>query len=132
MITDTQIFQIIAQGENSGVEFKREDVSADALAKEIVAFANSSGGVILLGVEDDSAIGGITHSHTKEEWVSNIVSNNVTPALDISSTMVEVEGKKVFHIEVPKGKDKPYQTNKYQFLIRIGSTNRVATQQQHH
>jgi ATP-dependent DNA helicase RecG len=128
LLGESQILQIIAQGENSGVEFKQDEVNPEALEKEIVAFANSNGGVILLGVEDDGRISGISNSQIKEEWVSNIVRNNVIPPLQVSSTIVEVAEKKVFLIEVPKGKDKPYQTNKFQFLIRIGSTNRVATQ----
>lgn len=127
MINESQILQIIAQGENSGVEFKRDDVNPEALAKEIVAFANSNGGVILLGVEDDGRISGISNSQIKEEWVSNIVRNNVIPPLDVVTKTVEIEGKTIYCINVPKGREKPYQTNKYQFLVRIGSTNRVAS-----
>ncbi|MDR3123170.1 MAG: putative DNA binding domain-containing protein, partial [Treponema sp.] len=49
----SELLEIIANGENSGVEFKRDDIKPEQLAREIVAFANAYGGRILLGVEDD-------------------------------------------------------------------------------
>lgn len=50
----------IANGENSGVEFKRDDdLRPEQLAKEVVALANFRGGRILIGVDDDGAVGGI-------------------------------------------------------------------------
>ena len=55
----TELLEIIANGENSGVEFKRDDVHPEQLAKEIVALVNFQGGRILLGVEDNGAILGL-------------------------------------------------------------------------
>jgi ATP-dependent DNA helicase RecG len=52
-MTRTELFEMIANGENSGVEFKRDDVRPEQLAKEVVALANLQGGRILLGVADD-------------------------------------------------------------------------------
>ena len=49
---------LLQQGENNAVEFKSAGVSPDGLAKEIVAFANTLGGSILMGVEDDGTISG--------------------------------------------------------------------------
>jgi len=49
----SQLLEIIANGENSGVEFKRDDLRPEQLAKEIVALLNVQGGQVLLGVEDD-------------------------------------------------------------------------------
>ncbi len=54
MLTD-----IIQQGENEAVEFKTADVHADSLAKELVAFPNSGGGTILIGVGDNGCVLGI-------------------------------------------------------------------------
>jgi len=52
----TELFEIIANGENSGVEFKRDDIRPEQLAKEVVALVNFQGGKILLGVDDDGSI----------------------------------------------------------------------------
>ena len=59
-ITRTDLLEIIHNGESSGVEFKRDVVQNDALAKELVAFSNFEGGMVLLGVEDDGSVSGIT------------------------------------------------------------------------
>jgi len=128
LIIAEKLNQLIAQGENLAVEFKREDVSPDSLAKEMVAFANAGGGSILIGVEDDGQISGIQNTKIDEAWAVNIARNNIIPALNITTSFAMVGEFNVLCIEVPKGKDKPYQTNKFQFLIRVGSTNRVATQ----
>lgn len=124
--------EIIQQGENEAVEFKTADVHADSLAKELVAFSNSGGGSIIIGVDDNGDILGIDPEWDGETWVANIARNNVIPAIDckIEYTAVILESnqnKKVLQITVPKGKDKPYQTNRSQYLVRVGSTNRVAS-----
>lgn len=119
---------LIAQGENQSLEFKSSEAHANSLAKEMVAFANTAGGVILLGVEDDGVISGLDDDKNYEEWVSNIARNNVIPALDLQIEQQLVGTQSVLYIEVSKGKEKPYQTQQNQFLTRVGSTNRTATQ----
>lgn len=69
----TELLEIIANGENSGVEFKRDDIRTEALAREIVAMANLRGGMVLLGVEDDGSISGIQREDL-ETWVMNVQS----------------------------------------------------------
>jgi ATP-dependent DNA helicase RecG len=124
------IQSLINQGENNAVEFNSAAVTSDSLAKEIVSFANTLGGSILIGVEDDGTITGITNAPQIEEWVANICRNNVVPPLNTTTTIEKVGHLDILHIQIPKGKDKPYQTNKNQFLIRVGSTNRVASPQE--
>lgn len=119
---------LIAQGENQSLEFKSAGVHANSLAREMVAFANTSGGVILLGVEDDGGVSGLPDDKNYEEWVSNIARNNVIPALDLMIEQHVIDTQAVLYVEIPKGPEKPYQTQQNQFLIRIGSTNRTASQ----
>jgi ATP-dependent DNA helicase RecG len=52
----TQLDELIHNGENSGVEFKRDVLQNHDLAKELVAFSNLAGGMVLLGVDDDGTI----------------------------------------------------------------------------
>jgi ATP-dependent DNA helicase RecG len=51
--------QVIDQGENASLEFKAADVHADSIANECVAFLNTRGGTILIGVADDKTIEGV-------------------------------------------------------------------------
>ena len=124
-----QIEQLIEQVENSAVEFKNSEVQPESLAREIVAFANSSGGTILIGVEDSGKITGVDQ-HQTETWVANIVRNNVIPAIAPQITEWELSQKKVLAIEVSRVLDKPYQTLDGKFWIRVGSTNRMATKEE--
>ena len=71
-----EIIHILEKGENSGVEFKSGDVKPENLAREFVSFANSNGGVILLGVEDDRKISGLQDEKNWEEWVMNFCRQN--------------------------------------------------------
>ncbi len=130
MVSKKDIIEILRQGENSGVEFKTADVKASSIAKEIVGFANTGGGVVLVGVNDSAKIIGIENISNAEEWIANICRENVIPAISCTIEIVYFQDKNILFVKVPKGKDKPYQTNKFRFLIRIGSTNRIATQQE--
>lgn len=127
-MTLTPLNTLIAQGENNALEFKSSQAHPDSLAREMVAFANSQGGIILLGVEDNGEVTGLPADKHYEEWVTNIARENVIPALDVIVTRHVHDQKQVLQIDVPKGRDKPYQTRQFQFLIRVGSTNRIATQ----
>lgn len=121
------INNLIAQGENEAIEFKSGEVRPESLASEMVAFSNSSGGSILLGVCDEGKILGFDREDG-EEWVANIARQNVIPSISPIITWVELDDQRVLLMQVPKGKDRPYQNQKHQFLVRVGSTNRVAIQ----
>ena len=126
-MNNKDVLEIIKQGENSAVEFKEKKIRTESLAKEIVAFANMNGGVILLGVDDLGKIVGIDpENFNYEEWVCNISRNNVSPSIVLEFSTMLIDNKYIGIITVPKGNDKPYQSQE-KFYIRIGSTNRVAT-----
>ena len=65
--------------------------------------------------------GGVTQGNIYEEALFNIKEA-------VELYLITLENKNIIAVSIPKGKDKPYQTLSNQFLIRIGSTNRVATQ----
>ena len=126
-MTPQELQTLIQQGENAAVEFKALPLRPEALAREMVAFANSAGGTILLGVADDGTVLGIDGSDQLEEWVMNIARTAVIPALTVTYETVAINATRVAVVAVPKGSDKPYQTGD-KYLMRVGSTNRVATQ----
>jgi ATP-dependent DNA helicase RecG len=69
----TDLAEMIHNGENSGVEFKRDDIVPERLARELAALLNLEGGHILLGVENDRTVSGLTREPEKaEEWVMEI------------------------------------------------------------
>lgn len=132
----TELLEIIANGENSRVEFKRDDDHPDSLAKEMAALLNLEGGTILLGVEDDGRITGLTRTRQKaEEWVMNIARQNLQPAIiPVWSSITMDDGKLVGIVELPADSPgKPYKArrgNAWVTYIRVGSTSREATREE--
>jgi ATP-dependent DNA helicase RecG len=130
----SELAQIIANGENSGVEFKRDDCRPEQLAREIVAMVNLNGGIVLLGVEDDGTISGIQRKNL-EEWVMDtVVSKKIHPLiLPFYEEILVGDQKKVAAISFTQGVAKPYvlrHNNREDIYIRIGSTSRLATREQ--
>ncbi|HBF08007.1 MAG TPA: transcriptional regulator [Gammaproteobacteria bacterium] len=128
----TELLEIIANGENSGVEFKRDDIRPEQLAKEIVALANFQGGKVLLGIDDDGTISGIQRADL-EEWVMNIFQNKIHPMILPFYEEVKIDEKIVAIISFPIGISKPYvvrHAGKEDIYIRVGTTSRLATREQ--
>ena len=92
----SDLLEIIANGENSTVEFKRDDLRPEQLAKEVAAFANLQGGRVLIGVEDYGSITGIQR-HDLETWVMDTVfSRYVHPMiLPLYEEIEAGDGKRV-------------------------------------
>jgi ATP-dependent DNA helicase RecG len=129
----SELLEIIANGENSGTEFKRDDCRPEQLAKEIVAFANFQGGIILLGVEDDGSISGIQRENV-EEWVMNVFRDKVHPMiLPFYEEILLDDKKRVAVLSFPQGISKPYvlrHSGREDIYIRIGSISQRATREQ--
>jgi ATP-dependent DNA helicase RecG len=122
-----ELTTLISQGENQALEFKEAWVRPEQMAREMVAFANSSGGTIVVGVNDLGGIVGVSSDASQEEWVMNIARNTVQPPLQVSYQTLIVQGVHLAVVQIPKGLDKPYQTGD-KYYIRVGSTNRSPTQ----
>ena len=76
----SELLEILANGESSSVEFKRDDVRPEQVAREIVAMMNVRGGRLLLGVEDDGQVSGVQRPDL-EEWVMNIFAEKIHPSV---------------------------------------------------
>ena len=130
----SELLEIIANGESSGVEFKRDDIRPEQLGKEIVALANLNGGMILLGVEDDGTISGIQRPNL-EQWVMDTVfSAKVHPMiLPFYEEVKMTAEKRVAVVSFPQGTAKPYvlrHKNREEIYIRLGSISKLATREQ--
>ena len=134
-MNQTELAELIAGGESSGVEFKRDDVRPDRLGREIVALLNLQGGRILLGVEDDGAVSGLNRpAREVEEWVMEVARANVLPATTPFWETVTLDGKTVGVVSVPHdAPDKPYKARRggaWVTHVRVGTTTRDATREE--
>lgn len=130
----SELLEIIANGENSAVEFKRDDLRPEQLAKEIVAMANLRGGRVLLGVEDDGTVSGIRRSDL-ETWIMDTVFGRyIHPQiLPFYEEVLLDDGKRVAIVTVATGTTKPYvvrHKGREDIFIRVGSISRLATREQ--
>jgi len=131
-----ELLELIAGNENSQVEFKRDDCRPDQIAREMSALMNFRGGVILLGVEDDGVVSGLTRSAREAEaWVMNIARTNLQPAETPAWSTTTLPGDKVVGVvELAAGSPgKPYKAkrgNAWVTFTRAGSQSREATREE--
>ena len=133
MTTQTELLEIIRNGENSGIEFKRDTLQNHDLAKELVAFSNFDGGMVLLGIADDGTIAGLTRLNL-EEWVMTACRDKIRPGIiPFYETIREIEpGKDVAIVRVPRGADvhSQWHNNRNTYYIRVGTQSREPTPQE--
>ncbi len=128
-----EVQEIIANGENSGVEFKRDDLRTQDLAKELVAFSNLQGGMVLLGVENDGTVTGLTRDGI-EEWVMSVCRDKIRPAIVPFFEVVRdvKDNQDVAVVRVTRGYDVHalWHNNANRYLMRVGSQSREASQEE--
>ena len=126
----TELTEKIYLGEDSTIEFKRELPHRESLADEIAAFANASGGVILIGVDDDSNIVGTDRQDLDrtEKIVVEICGDNIDPMVHIVTEKLRIDDKNLLKIEVPRSLFVHKSSNGY--FIRQGSIKREMTTEQ--
>ena len=129
----TELEELIRNGENSGVELKRDDVVPERLAKELAALLNLEGGHLLLGVEDDGTVTGLTRAPKQvEEWIMEVARAHLRPAaIPFWETLKLDDGNVVGVISLPAdAPDKPYKAKRgsaWVTQVRVGTTTRDAT-----
>ena len=132
----SQLLELLLNGENSGLEFKRDDIQPQRLAGEIVALLNLEGGHILLGIEDDATASGLTREPKEaEEWVMQIARDHIQPAvIPYWETLEWEEGNVVGIVSLPAdAPDKPYKVKSgasWVTRIRVGTTTRDASREE--
>jgi len=127
------LLHLISGGESSTVEFEREMERPKRLARVAVGLANGRGGHVLIGVDDNRDIVGVTLSPGYEEWVSQVGAETITPPLRLNCHTVDLDGRTVLVVESPSGPDKPYAVkagqHKSTVYVRYGSTTRPASRE---
>lgn len=108
MLTPEEIKIIVSSGEGYNAEFKvRVPSKKRELTEEVCAFANATGGVLLIGVDDNNTITGVNISNSQRSAIQNSLSE-ISPGLQCTLTEVMVDRTNIGVIEVPSGTQKPY------------------------
>ena len=114
-------------GEDSTRQFKVDIRNAESLAAEMAAFANSSGGVIFIGVADDGTLPGLPTAEIGRinQLISNAASQLVRSPLTVQTENVLLEnGQLVIRLSVPQGLDKPYFDKSGVIWLKVGADKR--------
>jgi len=123
------LYQLIAQGEHDHQDFKYCISDSKKIARSLVAFANSGGGRLLIGVKDNGKIAGIS-SDEEFYMIESAAKIYSKPAIDFSTRQWLTEGKTVLEIGVEPGEQKPYfaknENGKWLAYIRVKDENFLA------
>ena len=118
-------------GETTKVQFKESFTSQKEIAKEMIAFANTKGGVILFGVEDKCGkLVGLSYDEIQviSRELGNAANEQVRPTIYIETEVVRVEEKHFLICSVEEGKNKPYKNLNGEIWVKQGADKRRITE----
>ena len=121
------ILKLINAGEVSGVQFKERILDKYDIACELVAFSNSHGGKLVVGIKDKTGeTNALSYSEVQEttNLLSDIASENVVPSILIKIDTIEVEDGNLVIATVKEGLNKPYHDNKGIVWVKNGADKR--------
>ena len=125
------IIDLLRRPEGKTLEFKRDLSSPDGMLRTVVAFANTAGGTVLIGVEDKTRnVDGVVEPRAMEERIANLVSDGITPRLVPDIEVLPWRRTSVVAIEVHPSSRRPHylirEGEAQGTYVRVGSTNRHA------
>jgi ATP-dependent DNA helicase RecG len=124
-----ELLGIIANGEDSKHQFKATINNVNSLASEMAAFSNSRGGHILIGVNDDGSISGLSSESLREinQAIANAATNNVKPAINPITQNFALPDGMVMLLTIESGLNKPYMDSNGYIWVKSGSDKRRVT-----
>lgn len=123
----TELLRLIRGGEDTFLELKVKLSNPEKIAQEIVALANTGGGVIVFGVNDQLRIEGVDDPESVQDELVRICREEIAPTLFPFVDRIAFDnGRRVVAIDI-EGKHRPYRTRDGRFYLRFGSEKREAT-----
>jgi ATP-dependent DNA helicase RecG len=125
------LVELLRRPEGKTLEFKRELSAPEGALRTIVAFANTAGGTLLLGVEDKSGhVRGVVEALDLEERVANLIADHVVPRLVPELEILPWRRTQVLSVRVHPSPVRPHHLKREGeengVYVRVGSTNRRA------
>ncbi len=113
MMKRRELKELIEDGENLYCEFKRKFSSHEKIAKEMIAFANTKGGYLLFGIDDNKAVVGVESEKSESELIKETATMYCEPPLIFNIEYIELNGKEIVIAEVPESDNKPHRLQDY-------------------
>jgi ATP-dependent DNA helicase RecG len=128
-----ELLHRIQHGENLHTEFKTWPLHPDDMAAAMIAFANTDGGNVFLGVDDSGQVVGLAEQDVDRaaQFVDNVAFNNCAPPVTIvQETLLTEQARVVLVVQIPKGDQRPYRTNRGIYYVRTTSGRRQASREE--
>ena len=122
-----ELIKVVALGEDSSRQFKADVNNADSLAADLVAFSNSSGGTLFIGVTDDGVLKGLAPPDVRRinQLIGNAAAQHTRSPISPTTENIKVgSGRVVIALTVPEGLDKPYFDRNGVIWVKAGSDRR--------
>lgn len=116
-----RLFELIDAGEGLKIEFKRKFSTFEKMAKEMIAFANTKGGDILIGVEDNGKIRGIESEKEVAELIEITAREYCEPPIDYDIEFIGLKEKDVAVVTVRESDSKPHRLQDYLTSLNLNT-----------
>lgn len=130
-MTSDEFVELCQCGETTTVQYKECFTTQTKIAQEMVAFANTHGGVILFGVQDKTGeMLGLTFKQLQDTGLElgNTANEQVKPAIYIETEVVRADDKRFLVCHIAEGRNKPYKTNNGEIWVKQGQDKRRITE----
>jgi len=123
----TELMRLVRGGEDTYLELKVKLSNSERIAQEIVALANTGGGVIVFGVNDQLRVEGIEEGEAVQDELVRICREEILPPIIPFIDRIAFDnGRRIVALDV-NGKRRPYRTRDGRFFVRIGADKREAS-----
>lgn len=130
-MTTEEFVELCQCGETTTVQYKECFTTQTKIAQEMVAFANTHGGVIMFGVQDKTGkMLGLTFKQLQDTGLElgNTANEQVKPAIYIETEVVKADGKRFLVCHIAEGRNKPYKTNNGEIWVKQVQDKRRVTE----
>ncbi len=126
-----ELAEILREGEGARVEFKRGLPRPEKVARSLCSFANTRGGLFLVGVDDDGSVRGASDPRAATAEIRRVARELVLPPVEVrTQTLATEAGRVVVVCSVPLSRLRPHAAlgadGADEIVVRVGSSNRVA------
>ena len=126
----TELLRLVRGGEDTYLELKVKLSNTEKIAQEIIALANTGGGLIVFGVNDQLRVEGVDDPERVQDDLVRICREEIQPALMPYIDRIALDnGRRIVALDVD-GKRRPYRTRDGRFYIRIGAEKREASREE--
>jgi ATP-dependent DNA helicase RecG len=122
--TRTELLRLIRGGEDTYLELKVKLSNSERIAQGIVALANTDGGTIIFGVNDQLRIEGVSNPEWVQQELARICREEIVPPIvPVLDTIAFDSGKRIVALDID-GRRRPYRTRDGRFYLRFGAEKR--------